>query len=305
MVASLKIDRSKLNTILRSGLNPEIKTRKQLATYLSLDPTSITRWFSTRDRLGNPRYPVVPDRHVTKILQLFNLDPQSLSLDDDEFRQYCFEQSLLQINHQNDLEEKNKARLAKALERQLTISDYATPKRGIRSQAAVLSLVILVAAVWYFTKPLYISDSEPKVSVAGKHKALNELECWTGYSSSLGDFKGEDVSDPCHYRKLFHRALIRLKAENESFNSLDTRDGSSGTHSYISFLFEQLENRRIRESIALNIELGKSEMYRKNYIAAQNHFDNASELLMKLPEHLPELSNEISIHTSKIAIQID
>ncbi|PAJ76287.1 hypothetical protein CJF42_00940 [Pseudoalteromonas sp. NBT06-2] len=81
----MKIDRNKLNTLLRSGLNPEIKTRKHLAAHLSLDPTSLTRWFASRDRLGNPRYPVVPDRHVTKILQLFTLDPDSLNLNDENF----------------------------------------------------------------------------------------------------------------------------------------------------------------------------------------------------------------------------
>ena len=86
----MKIDRNKLNTLLRSGLNPEIRTRKNLAAHLGLDPTSLTRWFASRDRLGNPRYPVVPDRHVTKILQLFNLDPQTLNLEDAVFRQYWF-----------------------------------------------------------------------------------------------------------------------------------------------------------------------------------------------------------------------
>jgi hypothetical protein len=49
----MKTDRNKLNTLLHSGLNPEIKTRKQLAAYLSLDPTSLTRWLANKDRLGN------------------------------------------------------------------------------------------------------------------------------------------------------------------------------------------------------------------------------------------------------------
>jgi len=73
----LKIDRAKLNTILKSGLNPKVKTRKQLAVCLGLDPTSLTRWFASKDRLGKPRYPVVPDRHVTKILAIFNLNVES------------------------------------------------------------------------------------------------------------------------------------------------------------------------------------------------------------------------------------
>lgn len=298
----MKIDRSKLNTILRSGLNPEIKTRKQLAAHLSLDPTSLTRWFSSRDRLGNPRYPVVPDRHVTKILQLFNLDPQSLHLDDEEFRHYCFEQSLLQTNHQSELEQKNRLRLENALQRKLDISDYST-ERNTRAPLIVFGLVILAMATWYFTQQLDFNKLNPKT--VENSLAVNERQCWTGYSPSLGVFKGEDEADPCHYGKLFHKALMRLKAENKSLDVAGSKVELSGTHAYISFLFEQLERRRIRDNIALNIELGKSEMYRTNYQAARSYFHNASEMLATLPEPSPDMSTEISTYIKKIAKQLD
>jgi tetratricopeptide (TPR) repeat protein len=90
----VKINRAKLNAILRSGLHPQITTRKLLAAHLNLDPTSLTRWFATTDRLGNPRFPVVPDRHVTAILQTFSLEASSLSLSDEDFRQYCFDRAV-------------------------------------------------------------------------------------------------------------------------------------------------------------------------------------------------------------------
>ena len=130
----VKIDKNKLNTLLRSGLNPEIKTRKHLAAQLGLDPTSLTRWFATRDRLGNPRYPVVPDRHVTKILALFNLSPQCLSLNEEEFRHHCFELSLKHKKGQNDLRQKN------VVLRELSIEEYSAPNN--KTFPLILSIVL-------------------------------------------------------------------------------------------------------------------------------------------------------------------
>ncbi|WDD99416.1 hypothetical protein [Thalassomonas actiniarum] len=294
----MKIDRNKLNTLLRSGLNPEIKTRKQLATHLSLDPTSLTRWFASRDRLGNPRYPVVPDRHVTKILQLFKLDPQSLSLNDEEFRHYCFENSLTKSNHQSDLEQKEKLRQEYALQRKLNITDYSTDQNK-RPVLIIFTLVILFVAAWYVITLLPFNDSN---SITTENNiTANDSQCWTGYSPSLGVFEEEDKADPCHYGKLFHNALMQLKAENNSLNSSLPITEPSQNQAYITFLSEQLEYRRIRDNITLNIELGKSEMYRSNYQTAQSYFRNASEMLTALPEPSPQMSTEISIYTAKIA----
>ncbi|MEW6982482.1 hypothetical protein AAD001_07500 [Colwelliaceae bacterium 6471] len=297
----MRIDRNKLNSLLRSGLNSEIKTRKQLAAHLSLDPTSLTRWFATRDRLGNPRYPVVPDRHVTKILQLFNLDPQSLQLDDEEFRHYCFEQSLSQTNHHSELEQKNKLRLEKALQRKIDITDYSTGT-NTRAPLIITSLAILILIAGFFTSRVYFNNLATEAT--DNRLVNNELECWTGYSPSLGFFDEKDEADPCHYGKLFHNALMQLKSENDSLKLLGTKAELSGTHAYILFLFEQLEYRRIRDNIMLNIELGKSEMHRSNYQAAQSHFFKATEMLRSLPEVNTDMLTEISIYTAKIAKQL-
>lgn len=294
----MKIDRNKLNTLLRSGLNPEIKTRKQLAAHLSLDPTSLTRWFASRDRLGNPRYPVVPDRHVTKILQLFAVDPQSLTLNDEEFRQYCFENSLTQSNQQSELAQKNRLRQEYALQRKLKITDYSSGKNN-QALLIIFSLVILFALAVYVIKHFHFNDVQAIATET--NPTTTDLQCWTGYSPSLGVFEQEDQSDPCHYRKLFHNALMQLKAENKQLNSSMTKTGPSDSQAYISFLFKQLEHRRIRDNITLNIELGKNELHRSNYQAARSHFDNAGKLLTALPEPNPQMSAEISIYTAKIA----
>jgi len=297
----VKIDRNKLNTILRSGLNPEIKTRKQLAAHLSLDPTTLTRWFSSRDRLGNPRYPVVPDRHVTKILQLFKLDSQSLNLNDEEFRQYCFENSLSQSSRQSDLEQKQKLRLEKASQRKLIISDYSTG-RNKRPFIVIASIMMLSVLAWYFIKPFHFNDSQ---SLASENdKTVNELKCWTGYSPALGVFDAEDKADPCHYGKLFHNALMQLKAENNKLKFSIPLTERSANQQYISFLFQQLEYRRISDNISLNIELGKSELHRSNYQAAQAYFRNASDMLTTLPKPNLKMLTEISTYSAKIAHEL-
>ncbi|WDE12192.1 hypothetical protein [Thalassomonas haliotis] len=294
----MKIDRNKLNTLLRSGLNPEIKTRKQLAAHLSLDPTSLTRWFASRDRLGNPRYPVVPDRHVTKILQLFKLDPKSLALNDEEFRHYCFENSLTKSNHQSDLEQKKRLRQEYALQRKLKITDYSSNKSK-KPLPMLFSLVLLFVAAWYLAHHFHFNNL--KAITSENHITTPNLHCWTGYSPSLGVFAEEDKADPCHYGKLFHNALMQLKAENKQLNSSLSKTELSGNQAYITFLFKQLEYRRIRDSITLNIELGKNEMHRSNYQAAQSYFHNASQMLTALPEPNPQMSTEISIYAAKIA----
>tara|TARA_R110002167_G_scaffold1767_5_gene8602 strand:- start:23609 stop:24505 length:897 start_codon:yes stop_codon:yes gene_type:complete len=297
----VKIDRNKLNTILRSGLNPEIKTRKHLAAHLSLDPTSLTRWFSSRDRLGNPRYPVVPDRHVTKILQLFKLDPHSLNLNDEEFRHYCFENSLSQSGHQSDLEQKQKLRLEYASQRKLIISEYSTG-RNKRPFIVIASIIMLSVMAWYFIKPFYFNDLQ---SLARENdKTVNAVKCWTGYSPSLGVFDEEDKADPCHYGKLFHNALMQLKADNNSLKLSMPVTEHSATQYYISFLFEQLEYRRISDNIDLNIELGKNELYRSNYQAAKKYFRKASDMLSTLPKPNPQMLTEISIYSAKIANEL-
>jgi hypothetical protein len=294
----VKIDRNKLNAILRSGLNPEIKTRKQLAAHLSLDPTSLTRWFSSRDRLGNPRYPVVPDRHVTKILQLFKIDSHSLNLNNEEFRQYCFENSLSQSSHQSDLEQKQKLRLENASQRKLIISNYSTG-RSKRPFIVIASIIMLSVMAWYFIKPFHFNNLK---SLASENdETVNMVKCWTGYSPTLGVFDEEDKADPCHYGKLFHNALLQLKAENNQLKLSIPQTEHSASQHYLTFLFKQLESRRITDNITLNIELGKSELHRSNYQAAQTYFQTASEMLTTLPKPSPQMLSEISIYRAKIA----
>ena len=296
----MKIDRNKLNTLLRSGLNPEIKTRKQLAAYLGLDATSLTRWFATRDRLGNPRYPVVPDRHVTKILALFNLTAQCFSLNDEEFRQHCFELSLLRTkiasDNQADLAKKSLLRLEQAAKRKLTLQDYSVVKTN-KMPLVVAALCVAVGGGWFL-----IGENIPNfwLSSTTTNSHFKETKCWTGYSSVLGDFKQQDSADPCHYGKLFHNALKQLKIENKNPQISTTRGEFTATEDYILFLSKQLDQRRINERIAINIELGKNEMQRLNYQAAQNYFKAANEILLSSPNSTPRIATEISTYLAKI-----
>jgi len=287
----VKIDKNKLNTLLRSGLNPEIKTRKQLAAQLGLDPTSLTRWFATRDRLGNPRYPVVPDRHVTKILALFNLSAQALSLDEEEFRQHCFELSLQFKKGQNDLRQKNVAL------RKLNVEEYS-PSKNLRLPFTLFSVLISLLITWFFISTNRDLFEQP--SFSSENNSISEVECWQGFSSSLGDFSQHDNADPCHYGKLFHRAINQLKAENES-QSLSTSTGElSASRDYLLFLSKQLDERRLNEKIVLNLELGKNELRRLNYLAAQNYFQIAGNILNSSNNPNAKIVAEIAAYKTQI-----
>ena len=290
----MKIDKDKLNTLLRSGLNQEIKTRKQLAAHLSLDPTSLTRWFATRDRLGNPRYPVVPDRHVTKILALFNLSPQSLSLNEEEFRHHCFELSLQYKKGQSDLRQENVEL------RKLTIEEYSSPKK-LNYPFTIFTVLISLALAWFFinNKSAFLGETTNSNINTGDI----QNKCWAGYSSSLGDYSQKDEADPCHYSKLFYQALNKLKKKNnqsqtESFNE------STASANYILFLSKQLEQRRLKQKIILNLELGKSEFHRFNYINAQEHIKIANNIMSSLNTPVPQLLSEIETLQSQIEVAL-
>ena len=283
----MKIDKNKLNTLLRSGLTQEIKTRKHLAAHLGLDPTSLTRWFANRDRLGNPRYPVVPDRHVTIILDLFGLSPQSLSLDEEEFRHHCFELSLQVKQGQNDVRQQNVAL------RQLSIEEYSTPNRKL---FPLLLLIVLITSViaWYFIsgKSHWFEQSASSTFKSN----VTKTKCWAGFSSSLGDFNQEDEADPCHYGKLFHQAMSQLKAENKKQSSVEF----TAAQNYLLFLSKQLDKRRVNDKISLNLELGKSELRQLNYLSAQNHFDIALHILTSSTDPDPKILAEILTLKAKI-----
>jgi len=287
----VKIDKSKLNTLLRSGLNPEIKTRKQLAAQLGLDPTSLTRWFATRDRLGNPRYPVVPDRHVTKILALFNLSAQSLSLDEEEFRQHCFELSLQYKKGQNDLRQKNVAL------RKLSVEEFS-PGKNLRLPLTLFSVLISLLITWFFINTN--SDLFEQASLSSEEYSVNQVECWQGFSSSLGDFSQQDNADPCHYGKLFYRAINQLKTENESLSPSLSTGELSASRDYLLFLSQELDKRRLNEKVTLNLELGKNELRRLNYLAAQNYFQVANDILASSPNPNPKTVAEISAYNAQI-----
>jgi hypothetical protein len=285
----VKIDKNKLNTLLRSGLNPEIKTRKQLAAQLGLDPTSLTRWFATRDRLGNPRYPVVPDRHVTKILAIFKLSPQCLSLDEEQFRHHCFELSLQNKKGQIDVRQQNVAL------RKLSIEEYSPSNTGT-FPVLLFILFIISAITWYF-----ISDKsslfEQKKPTPPEY-SLTKTKCWAGFSTSLGNFEKEDAADPCHYAKLFHQAINQLKVKNQS--QLIHSAEVTSTENYLVFLSSQLDLRRLNDTISLHMELGKSELHQLNYLAAQKHFDLAHKLLVSSSHPNPKIMAEISTLSAQI-----
>ncbi len=289
----MKIDKNKLNTLLRSGLNTEIKTRKQLAAQLSLDPTSLTRWFATRDRLGNPRYPVVPDRHVTKILALFSLSPQCLSLDEEAFRHHCFELSLQNKKGQNDIRQKNVAL------RELSIDEYSTANN--RTIPLIFFIAILVLCVaWYFINDKSNIFKQEKSSMVELGKV--KTKCWAGFSSSLGNFEQDDEADPCHYSKLFHQAMSQLKTENQShLQSQSTSAGKfTASKNYLLFLSKQLEQRRLDNKISLHLELGKSELRHLNYLNAQKHFEIARNILNSSTKQDPIILAEILTLSDKI-----
>lgn len=289
----MKIDKNKLNTLLRSGLNPEIKTRKQLAAQLGLDPTSLTRWFATRDRLGNPRYPVVPDRHVTKILALFNLSPQCLSLDEEEFRHHCFELSLQYKKGQNDLRQQNVAL------RKLTIEEYSAPNN--RTFPLVLLTILVASAIaWYFKSGK--SDLFEQSKISKVEYSITKTKCWAGFSSSLGDFEQEDKADPCHYGKLFHQAMNQLKERNKR-QSTSTGDVTA-SQNYLLFLSQQLDQRRLNDKVSLNVELGKNELRQLNYLAAQNHFQTAHKILLLSVNPDPKVIAEISKLNTQIKTEL-
>jgi len=282
----VKIDRAKLNTLLRSGLDPEIKTRKQLAARLGLDPTSLTRWFASRDRLGNPRYPVVPDRHVANILQAFNLEPDCLTLEDDKFRQHCFEIALQRAEISN--EAKQALRHENIIQRKLTLPVTSTSKKTSVNLYIVAS-ILLVGAGWWWTNS---TESEQINS------GVTKLNCWTGYSESLGRFEEDDKSDPCHYGKLFHNALEQLKTSNEG--KLQPNSTNAAAKEYILFLSKHLEQRRLEEKVKLNIELGRSELNRSNNAAALLHFEIAQEILASEPNKNAKLMARVTAYIATI-----
>jgi len=302
----VKIDRSKLNTLLRSGLNPEIKTRKQLAAHLNLDPTSLTRWFATRDRLGNPRYPVVPDRHVTNILTLFNLSAQCLSLSDDEFREHCFELSLLYTKAHNadqkDIEKKSILRLEQIAKRKLALKNYPTKKVN-KTPFLVGTLLFGIGGSWFYIEGNFTDFWQH--STLDENPRVSGTKCWSGYASYLGDFKQKDDADPCHYGKLLYKALSDLKLKNKNSSLPTSSGGLSATQDYILFLSEQLDQQRINDKITINIELGKSELLRSNYHAAQHYFQIASSILQTVDNPSPQIIAEISALNNKINITLN
>ena len=302
MVNFLKIDKAKLNTLLRSGLNPNIKTRKKLASYLNLDPTSLTRWFATRDRLGNPRYPVVPDRHVTKILKLFDLSAEALSLDEEEFRQHCFDLSLKNTKHQDELANKSAARLEQAKQRSLAVTNYPSKKRN-KFPLFIGVFIIFVALVLLIIN-MYNKTQTP-AELPNKPIATNKIECWKGFSTSLGDYQQEDTADPCHYAKLLHKALTDLEVQNESKQPVKPNTSFAATQNYILFLSEQLDQRRLTDKIKLNVELGKNEFRSENYPAAQQYFQEAQKVLRSSNTPDMQLNEEISHYLSKINIALN
>ena len=291
----MKIDKAKLNTLLKSGLNPEITTRKQLAARLEMDPTSLTRWFATRDRLGNPRFPVVPDRHVTTILELFQLAPEALSLDDDAFREHCFNLSVQGNQSRSKQAEQAQLRLQKIAERQLKVEDYSAAKKKPLPKAALLGGAAVVASVWWLVDLTVFS--EKPAAINADRPPLYETPCWQGYSAQLGDFGEDDSADPCHYRKLYQNALAQLR--NEPKSERDEGDWSA-TRDYLLFLSGELDKRRLNDKIALHVELGKLAFNAQSYASAREYFQHAKTLLATSTDQNPTLKAEIATHLESL-----
>ena len=240
---------------------------------------------------------MVPDRHVTKILALFNLNAQSLSLPEEEFRQHCFELSLQQSKGQNDKEQKSLLRLEKVTQRKLSIATYSASKNSKRPfffSTALITVALGGLFIYANSQNFWQSSSSSQKSAA------NNIKCWAGYSSSLGDFEQVDNADPCHYGKLLHRALVQLAETNESEKLSNSSENNAPSQAYLLFLSEQLDLRRINDKITLNVELGKSEFRRLNYSAAQKHFHIASNLLAATAKPNIQVMAEISVFNTKI-----
>ena len=282
----MKINREKLNALLKSGLNPEVKTRKQLAEKLDLDPTSLTRWFATRDRLGNPRYPVVPDRHLNNILLVFNLAPECFALDDEEFHRYCFELAAQRQDSELSDQKKLLTRQDKVERRRLTIPMSPMRRRRVTAYVSFATVVICLG-LWFIWEGSQSSDiSEPLVI------ATNQEECWGGFAQDSNEFDYDDASDPCHYRKLMHKALKQLKAQNRD-NTGAREVTVDATGDYIAFLSEKLNQRHEMEKAVLNYELGRSALQRGNYTEALTYLQRAKQGLNTLENDSPELKNEV------------
>ncbi|WP_448549539.1 hypothetical protein [Thalassotalea fusca] len=311
----MKIDRDKLNTLLRSGLHPTINTRKKLAAEMGLDPTSITRWFAVRDRLGNPRFPVIPDRHVARILEIFNAQPQWLSLDNDAFRQQCFE-SAVELTKNAELSEQEKAlRLKRIEQRRLDIDDYLLDERNWLSWKFGLLVLLGVGIVFtiiYAQSTDSIGDASqdaitPWTATKHYHSSaydlIEEEKCWQGFSDTIGDYDEPDPADPCHYAKLMNRALVQLQAENSKVSSTAMNDYESlnAQHDYLLFLSEKLDQRRLKQQIVLNLELSKSEIRRNNLNEAKKYLKLAFNAKNQLKHLSPILAQELADLSTALA----
>lgn len=308
----MKIDRDKLNTLLRSGLHPEINTRKKLAAEMGLDPTSITRWFAVRDRLGNPRFPVIPDRHVSRILEIFNAQPQWLSLDNEAFRQQCFE-TAVELTKKAELSEHEKAlRLKRIEQRRLDIDDYLLDERSSLSWKFGLLVLFGMAVVFtaiYFQRSNSAADmtqdaitpwTTTKLNHSSIFDVIEEEKCWQGFSDLAGDYDEPDPADPCHYAKLMNRALIQLQADNSNAKLAVKKDFESlnAQHDYLLFLSEKLDQRRLKQRVILNLELSKSEFRRNNFGQAKTYLNLALSAQNKLKHKSPILAQKLAEFSS-------
>ena len=307
----MKIDREKLSVLLKSGLHPEINTRKKLAAEMGLDPTSITRWFAVRDRLGNPRYPVIPDRHVNRILDIFNAKPQWLNLDNDAFRQQCFEAAITQTKKAKLTEQERALRLKRIEQRRLVIDNYTLDERNWLSWKMGLTVVISLTAATMLVlfspfakfKPNTVDSIETNVAqqVSMGGDTVKE-KCWRGYSSMMGNFEKVEPSDPCHYAKLMHLALAQLQESNldDEITNNSPFESLNAHHDFLMFLSTKLDQRRAKEHAILHIELTKSELKRKNIKAAKNYL----KLAQRSSENLSKSHPQIVAELTKLANQI-
>ena len=162
----------------------------------------------------------------------------------------------------------------------------------------LLTVLISSAIAWYFISGK--SDFFEQSTAANIEYSGKKTKCWSGFSSSLGNFTQEDKSDPCHYGKLFHQAMSQLKVKNDEQSQAISTGEFNASQDYILFLSEQLDQRRLDEKISLNLALGKSELRRLNYIAAQHYFELAENIVSSSANPDAKILAEISRLNSQI-----
>lgn len=302
----MKITRHKLNSLLRSGLNPDITTRKQLAKILELDPTSLTRWFASHDRLGNPRYPVVPDRHVKSILRLFSLQPSDLNLSDENFKQFCFDKAFSISNDSKEASTTAELPVG-ARENHFIIPE---PKQNITAPWLTVCILGFLAFALTVRSDLK-TDSLFKLNqmiVDTPNTCWRELKTAALKDNQLGqeppstfyplrfssDFDSTmEVNERCSYQAILEQGLVVLNK-----NPAPKLDNAPSLVDLLAFVSKKLDDSQTERKAILRFEMGRKEIRMQQLQQASVHFSEALELLSSIPSVNEELFKKLSTYSS-------